>query len=102
MCQQLSSFPVRELLKACTACPITQPLLPQVITINTNVLLFDQPGRINVWRNSFQACWWHYMTATSQALDAVGLDPAHDHFDVSSCEAEMPQREKNLQKKAAA
>lgn len=42
------------------------------------------------------------MTATSQALDAVGLDPAHNHFDVSSCEAEMPQREKNLQKKAAA
>lgn len=42
------------------------------------------------------------MTATSQALDAVGLDPAHDHFDVSSCEAEMPQSEKSLQKKAAA
>lgn len=63
------------------------------------MLLFDQPGRINVWRNSFQACWWHYMTATSQALDAVGLDPAHDHFDVSSCEAEMPQRGKVFKRK---
>lgn len=40
------------------------------------------------------------MTATSQALDAVGLDPAHDHFDVSSCEAEMPQREKKSSKES--
>lgn len=32
------------------------------------------------------------MTALSAALDVVDLDPAHTDFDVSSCEAEMPQR----------
>lgn len=40
----------------------------------------------------------------SQALDAVGLSPGHNHFDVSSCtfrEAEMP-RKKILQKKIPA
>lgn len=41
------------------------------------------------------------MTATSQALDAVGSAPAHNHSDVSSCEAEMPQREKKSSKESS-
>ena len=62
----------------CAQVSMPEPLLPQVIAINTNVLLFDQSAWINVWRNPFQASCCLYMTACHE------LWILWAHFDVSA------------------
>lgn len=70
-----------------------QPLLPQVIAINTNVLLFDQSGWINgqIPFRLFGSFTWLGVTSSFMLWAWILHTTTYDVSSSTLCEAEMPR-----------